>query len=305
MGTFVNYKVIAFLAGIFPIFIVMILSIVPESPSWLLAQHRVKEAKNSFLWLRGRSEDALTELGDLVKKHEMLKKEEDASNIKSDSFIKLKVNMKKPEFLKPLGIILFFFFVMQFSGVNSVVFYTVSLMKSVTGPGNEYLSMILIDLVRVVASFIACILLKLCYRRTLMLVSGIGTSICMLSVSLFMYFDKMNPGNYNYSYLSTTFLIAYVFLISLGTFPLPWVLQGELLQQLTRGISSGITSSFNFLCFFIVVKTFVEMSEALEVFGVFLCYGCVSLIGTLVLWYILPETKNKTLQQIEESFSKE
>lgn len=235
----------------------------------------------------------------------MLKKEEDATNIRSDSFAKLKINIKKPEFLKPLGIILFFFFVMQFSGVNSVAFYTVTLMKSVTGPGNEYLSMILIDTVRVFVSFFACILLKLCYRRTLMLVSGIGTSVCMLAVALFMYFDKMNPNNSSYSLCSMVFLIGYICFISVGIFPLPWVLQGEMLQQVTRGFSSGLTSSFNFICFFVVVKTFVEMSEALETFGVFMCYGLISLIGTVILFFILPETRNKTLQQIEDSFSKD
>lgn len=245
----------------------------------------------------------MAELEGLVKKHEILKKEEDASSVELSALDKLKANVKKPEFLKPLGIILFFFFVMQFSGVNSVAFYTVSLMKNITGPGNEYFSMILIDSVRVIVSFIACILLKLCYRRTLMLVSGVGTSLCMISVSVFMYFDKMYPDNSNYSWLSMAFLIGYICFISVGIFPLPWVLQGEMLQQVTRGFSSGLTSSFNFVCFFVVVKTFVELSEEIDTFGVFLCYGCIALIGTIVLYFILPETRNKTLQQIEDSFS--
>lgn len=280
----------------------MVLSLVPESPSWLLSQNRRKHAEEAFIWLRGRSHDAVTELDCLLKKHDIERKKNDASD--DDSFTKLKDNIKKPAFLKPFGIILFFFFVMQFSGVNSVAFYTVFLMKSVTGPGNEYLSMLIIDTVRVFAAFIACILLKLCYRRTLMLVSGVGTSVCMLSVAMFMYFDKMNPSNSNYSWLSMAFLIGYICFISIGIFPMPWVLQGEMLQQVTRGFSSGLTSSFNFVCFFIVVKTFVELSEILETFGVFACYGCISLIGTFVLFFILPETKNKTLQQIEDSFER-
>jgi facilitated trehalose transporter len=303
LGTFVHWKVVAFIAGIFPVLIFINLSLVPESPSWLLTQDRIKEAEAAFMWLRGRSPDALLELEGLVRKREVARKEEDATNVKSDSFEKLRVNVRKPEFLRPLGIILLFFFVMQFSGVNSVAFYTVSLMKNITGPGNEYLSMLLIDTVRVCMSFIACILLKLCYRRTLMLVSGLGTSVCMLSVSVFMYFDKMNPDSSNYSWLSMAFLIGYICFISVGIFPLPWVLQGEMLQQVTRGFSSGLTSAFNFVCFFVVVKTFVQMSEALDTFGVFMCYGAISLIGTVALYMILPETRNKTLQQIEDSFS--
>jgi hypothetical protein len=154
-----------------------------------------------------------------------MKKEDDADNVGSDLLTKLKVNINKPEFFKPLSIILFFFFVMQFSGVNSVAFYTVSLMKSITGSngnGNEYFSMILIDTVRVLASFIACILLKLCYRRTLMIVSGIGTSVCMISAAIFMYLDSITM-NGDFSWHSIAFLIGYICFISIGIFPLPWV----------------------------------------------------------------------------------
>ncbi|KAG5677230.1 hypothetical protein PVAND_007006 [Polypedilum vanderplanki] len=306
MGTYLYWKSIALIsATIFPCLIFIILSVVPESPSWLLTQHRVEDAEKAFRWLRGSSPDAICELEGLIKKHEILKKEEDASNIENDTVARLRVNTQKPEFYKPLGIILLCFFVMQFSGVNSVAFYTISLMKSVTGPGNEYFSMIIIDIVRVIASFLACVLLKMCYRRTLLMISGVGTSLCMTAVAVCMYLNKQSAGSSSIlSWLSMVFLIGYICFISCGLFPLPWVLQGEMLQQVTRGFSSGLTSCFNFICFFIVVKTFVQLSGALEPFGVFMVYALIALIGTLVLYLILPETKNRTLQQIEDGFGK-
>lgn len=305
MGTFLYWRTVALLsATIFPCLIFTILSFIPESPTWLLTQNRKREAEEAFHWLRGTSPDATGELEGLIKKYEINKKEEDASNVEHDFLTKLKINMSKPEFYKPLGIILLCFFVMQFSGVNSVAFYTVSLMKNVTGPGNEYFSMIIIDAVRVLSSFIACILLKMCYRRTLLLISGIGTSLCMTAVALCMYCNKINVGNTTISWLSMAFLIGYICFISGGLFPLPWVLQGEMLQQVTRGFASGLTSCFNFICFFIVVKTFVQLSVVMETFGVFMVYAVIALIGTLVLYLILPETKNRTLQQIEDGFAR-
>lgn len=301
MGTFLYWRTIAVLsATIFPCLIISILSFLPESPSWLLTQNRIKEAEAAFHWLRGTSPEATGELDGLIKKHEITKKEVDATNIENDFVGTLRINMAKAEFYKPLGIILLCFFVMQFSGVNSVAFYTVSLMKSVTGPGNEYFSMIIIDTVRVLSSFVACILLKLYCRRTLLMISGIGSSVCITAVSLCMYCSQINL---NIPWLSMIFLIGYICFISCGLFPLPWVLQGEMLQQVTRGFSSGLTSCFNFICFFIVVKTFVQLSVLLETFGVFLVYGIIALVGTVVLYWILPETKNRTLQQIEDGFS--
>lgn len=305
MGTFVEWQTIALVsATIFPFIAVIILSLVPESPSWLLTQNRVKDAEKAFRWLRGRSSDAQTELGGLIRKHEMQRKEEDASNIEDDSVAKLKSNIMKSEFYKPLGIVLLFFFVMQFSGVNSVAFYTVSLMKSIAGDGNEYISMIIIDTIRVLAAFIACILLRMCYRRTLLMISGIGTSVCLIAVAICMYFNQINLQNFNFSTLSMVFLIGYICFISIGLFPLPWVLQGEILQQATRGFSSGVTTCFNFICFFIVVKTFVDLSAAIGISGVFVVYAGIGLIGTIALYIILPETKNRTLQEIEDGFSR-
>jgi facilitated trehalose transporter len=305
MGTFLHWKTIALLsATLLPCFVLFVLLLVPESPSWLLTQHRIREAEEAFLWLRGGSEEAVGELEGLKRKHDAMKKEEDAENVENDSMLKLKINISKPEFYKPLGIILLCFLVMQFSGVNSVAFYTVSLMKSITGPGNEYFSMIIIDTVRVFASFVACILLKIYYRRTLLMVSGVGTSLSMIAVAVCMYLHKHHEDKGYLSWLSMGFLMAYICFISGGLFAMPWILQGEMLQQATRGITSGLTTCFNFIFFFIVVKTFVQLSATLETYGLFMIYAIIALIGTIFLYFILPETKNKTLQQIEEGFSK-
>lgn len=306
IGTYVYWKSMALIgATVFPIISCIILSLVPETPSWLMMQNRVKDAEKAFRWLRGYSAEAQSELDGLTRKHELNRKEEDASNIANESMAKLKINMEKPEFYKPLMYTLLCFFVMQFSGVNSVAFYTVSLMKNITGAGNEYLSMIIIDIVRVFAGIIACVLLRFCYRRTLLMVSGVGTSVCLLAVAVCMYFNKINSENFIFSWLSMVFLIGYICFVSVGLFPLPWVLQGEMLQQATRGFSSGLTSCFNFICFFIVVKTFVDLSTAIGLSGVFLVYAGIALVGTIVLYVTLPETKNRTLQEIEDGFSQQ
>lgn len=298
LGTFLYWKDVAIICAIFPVTICIALSFVPESPFWLLSQNRIEDAKESFRWLRGCSPEAQAEIENLVSKHNVTKREEKA--LEMSAFGILKINLKKPEFVKPLGLILFFFMVMQFSGVNSVAFYTITLMKNIT-TDNEYLSMFIIDIVRVVMSLIACILLKICYRRTLVIVSGLGTTISMISVSLFLWMNKSNPSELN-SWGSMCFLIGYICFMSIGLFPLPWCLIGELFPLSTRSIGSGITSCFNFICFFIVVKSAPSLFLSLDVYGTFFIYGCVALVGTAVLYFLLPETKNKTLQEIEEEF---
>ena len=312
IGTFYHWRSIALISAfIFPIIIFVTLNFIPESPLWLMTQNRVMEAENAFRWLREQasnrlSTDAQNELDELVKSHERQRKEENGQeSSRQNALSLLKNNLLKPEFYKPLWIVLISFFVMQFSGVNSVTFYTINLMKNITADGNEYSSMIIIDIVRVVSSFCGCVLVKICYRRTLLMVSGIGSSICLFLVSTCMYLTKINATQIGLSWISTIFLIGYICFVSCGMFPLPWVFQAELLQQATRGFSSGLLTCFNFICFFIVVKTFLQMSLAIYTYGVFIVYAFVVLVGTIILYLILPETKNRTLQQIEQDFCRD
>lgn len=70
-----------------------------------------------------------------------------------------------------------------------------------------------------------------------------------------------------------------------------------------RGIGGGATSAFAFLFFFGVVKTGPELFDWLGRAGGFAAYGTVALIGSVFLLAFLPETKNRTLQEIEDDMA--
>lgn len=70
-----------------------------------------------------------------------------------------------------------------------------------------------------------------------------------------------------------------------------------------RGFGGGATSAFAFLFFFSVVKTGPELFAALTPAGAFAAYGSMALCGSVFLLAFLPETKNRTLQEIEEEMA--
>lgn len=297
IGTYVNWKNTALICGIFPLLSFLMMCFLPESPSWLIKRGKITESLKAFEWLRGHSEVTKCEYNNIV------------NNTTTTKIVNKKMtkNMCDSSFTKPLLIILGFFFIMQFAGINIIVFYCVTLMQLTLDKNiNEYTAMWIIDIVRVVASVIACILIKKVGRRLLALISSLGTAISLIALSAILYYDLTEFYQYDFiKWLPFITLISYISFVSIGLVPLPWCMIGELFPLHSRGIGSGAATAFNFLCFFIVIKTGPSLFEQIGTEGVFLIYGIIAFIGSIYLFILLPETKNKTLVEIEEYFCKQ
>lgn len=162
--------------------------------------------------------------------------------------------------------------------------------------------MTIIDVVRLIMSVVACILLRKTGRRPLAAISGTGTAISLIGLSVFLYFASKDKQILSISWIPMALLVGFICFVSIGIVPLPWCMTGELFPLALRGLGSGIVSCMNFLCFFVVVKTGPLFFVNIGAEGAFLIYGTVALLGTIFLVICLPETKDKTLQEIENSF---
>lgn len=295
IGTFMTWQWTANICCLFPILAILLLTLVPESPTWLISKGRVEDGVKAYGWLRGYSEEANAELKGIIDKQK-------AADMEPPMNWQDKLrSLKNKEVIKPLCIMVFFFIVCQFSGVNAIAFYSIHIIERAVGKGiDHYLVMFVIDLVRVIMSVIACVACRKFGRRPLCFVSGIFTALSMIGLSLFLYFRK--NIHTDMSWLPLSFLLLYICAISIGLVPLPWIMCGEVFPTKLKGFGSGISSATTFMSFFIVVKTAPAMMDDLSDEVTFLFYGSVALIGTGVLFFILPETKGKSLQEIEEEF---
>lgn len=295
LGTFMAWQTVAYISVLMPLACIGLLAFVPESPTWLANKGYLKKAEDAFFWCRGHSLEAVEELSALMQKQSTIASEKVSWS-----------RYKSPEFWKPLLIINIFFITTQFSGVNAVAFYSVSIMQDTVGSGmDKYVAMMIIDTIRLVMSVVACILTKKYGRRPLTNISSVGTAVSLVGLSSFLYVSKMYPAIANFSAIPLGALIGYIVFVTVGLVPLPWAMTGEVFPQSLRGVGSGISTSINFLAFFLVVKTSPAMTTYMQPYGAFLTYGCAALIGGVILYLFLPETKGKTLQQIEDHFKGE
>lgn len=107
--------------------------------------------------------------------------------------------------------------------------------------------------------------------------------------------------------VATWFPVVNLFLFyassTIGYLIVPWVMVGEVFPRQIRGMMGGVTTCVGHFTIFLVVQTYPLLQELTTKAGTFTVYGFISLLSTLFFYYFCPETKGKTLQEIEESFS--
>lgn len=312
LGTALHWRLTAWLSTAVPIMAMGVLFTSPESPSWLASKGKLAEASRAFRWLRGYGDAATLELQALLAKHgaapggleagdgaQPKAQLAAAASAASPSALPLHRQLLHRSFLKPFFIISTFFLAMQFSGVNAVAFYSVSIIKDVGGGMDEYAVTIILDVVRFAMSCAACVLLRRVGRRPLAVLSAVVTGLSLTGLAALLTFG--DPARS--PWLSIGLLVLYITAVSLGLVPLPWVMSGEVFPARLRGVGGGTTNALAFFFLFSVVKTAPALLRTLTPAGAFGAYGCVALVGSVFLYAFLPETKNRTLEEIEEEMS--
>lgn len=233
--------------------------------------------------------------------------------LNSDSSVKpttreIIANLLSPATLKPFGILVIYFMMYQFSGVNAITFYAVEIFEETGTSMDKKTATIILGVVRFLFTIVGCIALRRCGRRPLTFISGIGCGFTMIGLGVYLYYKntwdmavpKIEPTN---TWIPVLCIYLFTLTCTVGFLVVPWVMIGELYPQKVRGLVGGFTTCMAHTFVFIVVKTYPFLTHAIHRHGAFILYGCVSFLGTIFFYFCLPETKGKTLQEIEDYFS--
>lgn len=137
--------------------------------------------------------------------------------------------------------------------------------------------------------------------------TGIGCGVSMLCLAGYMYQNVLRVTQYEPA-VATWFPIMSLFVFyacsTVGYLIVPWVMIGEVFPRQIRGIIGGVATCVGHFSIFAVLQTYPLLQELVTKPGTFAVYGVVSLLSTIFFYCFCPETKGKTLQEIEESFGK-
>ena len=184
-----------------------------------------------------------------------------------------------------------------------MVFYAVGVFKQAGIDGNENLAAIIIAVVRNFAGVLAILLVQKVSRRAHSMIcsSVMGLSTAILGLTLYLKSEGEESQILNI--LPIICVTFYMFAFGAGAGPLMFVFVGELLPPEYK-VLSGVLFSISFLSMFVVTQTFSFLLVLLTPSGTYWLYASFSLLTTLFLLFFLPETKGKTLLEIQEDFKK-
>ncbi|MGE7586695.1 sugar porter family MFS transporter [Peribacillus sp. NPDC101480] len=248
----------------------------PESPRWLMAAGKEDRARKVLMKLRGTKQEVEDEISDI---NHSLKQQ-------SVGFKHLVHQYKK---ILNMNFILTFFQV--FTGINAVVYFAPIIFEGVeiNGWSGSNIANFGIGTALVVSTAISLFIVDKLGRKTLLIYSIGGQVLPLIGLALFS----------DYTIFSMVCVFLYVFAFGIGLGPVFWLFIPEVLPLQARAIGMGVITFLQYTLNFLFSYTFPPL---LSVIGnnVFLIYAFLSVVACVFIHYKTPETKGKSLEEIEE-----
>lgn len=278
-----------FLVGFFPAVILFTgMLFLPETPRWLVSKRRYDEGYQVLKQV----EDA-----DLVDQTmESLQHDVQAEVNQTTDYREVLKPWLRPALIITVGI----FFFQQFSGVNTIIYYSPIIfgMAGIVSNTASILPAIIIGGVNVLACLLSVFLLDRVGRRRLYMV-GISGMIPSLALMGACFYFKEALGA-SLPYFAVLSIVFYIIFIAISLAPLGWLLISEVFPLTVRGIGMSIGSLAHWGFNAIIAYTFLKLVNSIGIAATFGMYGLVCVAGLVWGYFYIPETKGKSLEEIEE-----
>ena len=184
----------------------------------------------------------------------------------------------------------------QLSGINAVITYASTMLLD-AGFRNANVAEIAIMAVQIFGTGVSCLIVDKVGRRILFIIptAVMGASMAVLGAS--RYRDDF-PSS-----VTLISLCCFITGFSFGLGPMPWLIMSEIFPTKVRGVASGIATEVNWLCAFTVIKFYDNMEASMHSYGTYWFFAAVCFACVIYVFVFLPETKGKTLEEVEELFA--
>lgn len=271
-----------FWAGLFPALLFLILMFfIPESPRYL-----AKKGKY------GRAVVTLTKIGGVVYAENAVQKIKETFTTATQKVALKTVLDKRALSILTLGIVLAAF--QQWCGINIIFNYAQEIFVSAGYSINDlFMNIVITGSINLIFTLIAMGTVDKLGRKKLMLFGSGGLTLMYIVLGYFYYINMTGLPM-----LLLVLLAIATYAVSLA--PVTWVILSEIFPNRYRGAAMAISTFALWIASALLVQTFPYLNEYLGTSGTFWIYGLICAAGFLFVLKRLPETKNKSLEEIEE-----
>ncbi|MDO8107824.1 sugar porter family MFS transporter [Isoptericola sp. b441] len=255
---------------------------VPRSPRWLIAHGHEDEAREVLS--RSRSEQEVED--------EVQQMQEAAGRSRDIRLRSLFTGRLRPLMLVGLALAVF----QQLIGVNTVVYYSATILNdtglSISG---SVLRAVTVGITNVAFTILAIALLDKVGRRALLLVGTVGATISLVGLGLWFQLSSWQSA----TWLALVFLLTFMASFAVGLGPVFWLMISEIYPLGVRSRAMSVATIANWAANFVISFYFLALVKSIGEPATFWLYAGFGVIATAFFLAKVPETKDKTLEQIE------
>lgn len=295
----INWRIML-AVGILPsVFIGFALFFIPESPRWLVMQNRIDEARMVLFKTNENASEVEERLAEIQEAARFMNDKKSEDKAVWREMLNPTPGVRRM-LITGCGIQIF----QQITGIDATVYYSPTIFKGAGIKGNTQLlaATVAVGFTKTIFILIAIFVIDKAGRKPLLYVSTIGMTVCLLTLGLTL----STMGD---SALGTAVAIlcvcGNVAFFSVGIGPICWVVSSEVFPLRLRAQASAIGSVGSRVSSSLIAMSFLSVARAITVGGTFIVFAAISALSVAFVHKYVPETKGKSLEQIEMLFQNE
>uniref|UniRef100_A0A182NTG1 Major facilitator superfamily (MFS) profile domain-containing protein n=1 Tax=Anopheles dirus TaxID=7168 RepID=A0A182NTG1_9DIPT len=306
-GALLPYHTIAWVSVSVPLFFLASFCFLPETPTHLATVCHLEAAERSLRFYRGiRTEkDAIAEEEygrELQLLHRM---QQDRLTLPAKQPARLTWSDFKGRHARQAFLICLTLMALnQFCGAFYMMNYAQSVFAESGSGLPAGLSVIVVGLIQLLGCYVCTLLVDRSGRKILLIVSSAGMALGLTVFASYCYGQELGYDLATLGWLPLLCFSFVVFIGSLGVGTIPFVMLAEIMPQKIKGFATTFCMATNWAFAFVSLKYFSTIGVLFGMHGILLFFAICSLAGALFVLFVMPETKGKSFQEIEQMMEK-